>query len=232
MNRFEKQLEKWNGGVLRGAQAKLARLLRVSTATVALWATGKRRPSKGYVAQMAQLFGLDAYDVIRLFPANTTYPDLQHRPAPRSLRDAQSPENTYSADKDAAPFPSRRVPARSNSISLPFLTHAPQHYPQIDEGDVAEWWTLPLRCAKGAKFLIREEQTDDRALYFIRPEETLLDGKWMLLQTPAGYTVKRIHMGTDGKILLYTAHNTLFGTFAAQQVKPLGVAVQKITDLE
>ena len=45
MNQFEKQLEKWNNGVLRGAQAKLARILKVSTATVALWTTGKRNPS-------------------------------------------------------------------------------------------------------------------------------------------------------------------------------------------
>ena len=59
MNKFEKQLEKWNNGVLRGAQAKLAKILNVSTATVAFWATGKRTPSKGYIAQMAQLFGMD-----------------------------------------------------------------------------------------------------------------------------------------------------------------------------
>ena len=62
MNKFEKQLEKWNRGVLRGAQARLAKALGVSTATTALWATGKRRPSKGYAEQMARLFGMNAVD--------------------------------------------------------------------------------------------------------------------------------------------------------------------------
>lgn len=228
MNKFEKQLEKWNGGVLRGAQAKLAKFLRVSTATVALWATGKRRPSKGYVVQMAQLFGLDAFDVMRLFPANTTYPELQPPHTPRSLRDAQTPENTYSADTISNPTPNS-APPLSNSVSLPFLTHAPEQYPAYEESNVAEWWTIPLRCAKGAKYLVRDEQNVRDELYFIRPEEKFLNGRLMLLKTPSGYTVKRVEQ-QDGHILLYTEQNTLFGTFLPHQLHPLGVAVRKISD--
>ncbi len=231
MNKFEKQLEKWNGGILRGAQAKLARLLRVSTATVALWTTGKRRPSKGYVAQMAQLFGLDAYDVIRLFPANTTYPDLQPQRPTRSLRDAQIPENTYSADSSSPSF-TGKAPALSNSVSLPLLTQFPEQYPAYQESSVAEWWTVPLRYAKGAKYLVKENQTTgENNLYFIRPEKDFVEGKLMLIQTPDGYTVKRIKQ-ENGQVFLYTEQNVLVGTFLPHQLRPLGTAVQKLVDLE
>ena len=97
MNKFEKQLEKWNKGTLRGAQAKLAKCLRVSTATVAMWATGKRHPSKGFIAKMADLFGLDEYTVARLFSANFQQPFIDFSPTRNSysLRDAAAPLPPY-----------------------------------------------------------------------------------------------------------------------------------------
>lgn len=226
MNKFEKQLEKWNGGILRGAQSKLAKRLRVSTATVALWATGKRRPSKGFVAQMAQLFGLDDYDVIRLFPANTTYPDLQPGRGARSLRDAQTPENTYSADNSP-----QQAAAFTNSVSLPLLTHAPEQYPAYNESDVAEWWTIPLRYAKGAKYLVQDGPNGKENLYFIRPETNLLEGALMLFKTPDGYTVKRARREKE-HLVLYTEQDERAGIFLPQQLLPLGVAVCKMEDTQ
>ncbi len=229
MNKFEKQLEKWNGGILRGAQAKLAKILHVSTATVALWATGKRRPSKGYVAQMAQLFGLDAYDVMRLFSPTTTYPDLQTVSFARSLRDAQTPENTYSADNTLLKIESKTTPL-SNSVALPFLTTSPENYPHYKESDVAEWWTVPRRYAKGAKYMVRDEQSATEELYFICPETDLLEGKVMLVKTPQGYTVKRIYKEKE-RMVLYCSDGTVFGSFLPQQLQAIGTAVRKISDV-
>ena len=229
INKFEKQLEKWNGGVLRGAQAKLARYLHVSTATVALWATGKRRPSKGYAAQMAQLFGLDSYDVMRLFPATTTYPDLASERATQSLRDAQAPENTYSADNLHLKTPP--AAARSNSVSLPVLMVVPENYPLYKEEDVAEWWTLPLRYAKGAKYLVQLGHEVPHHLYFIRPETNLIEGKWMLFKTPKGYTVKK-GFQKEGSICLCSAERKEEETYSPGQITPLGCVVCKVTDTE
>ncbi len=225
MNKFEKQLEKWNGGVLRGAQAKLAKLLHVSTATVALWATGKRRPSKGYAAQMAQLFGMDAYDVIRLFPANTTYPELQPPHRPRSLRDAQAPENTYRADYTSCnPGDSFSL---SNSVSLPFLENAPENYPNYQDGDVAEWWTVPRHHAKGAKFLVCDP-ADKETLFFIRPEKDWQDGQVMFIQTPRGYVIKRVQIQSGG-ITLWQKNNAPYNEFPLHLLQPIGTVVRKIT---
>ena len=224
INKFEKQLEKWNGGVLRGAQAKLARLLRVSTATVALWATGKRRPSKGYAAQMAQLFGLDAYDVMRLFAPTTTYPDLQPRHAPLSLRDAQSPENTYSADNKP------EEEGASNSVSLPLLARVPEAYPAYDESDVVEWWTLPRRAARGAKYLVRDAQTPQRDdLYLIKPAGELIDGAVMLVRAGGGHLIARVRQERES-VVLHPQDGGRPQAFPAGGVQAVGAAVRKITD--
>ena len=221
INKFEKQLEKWNGGVLRGAQAKLARLLRVSTATVALWTTGKRRPSKGYAAQMAQLFGLDAYDVMRLFPLSTTYPELQPSRHTRSLRDAQGPENAYSADN----YDLREDAALSNSVSLPVLENYPEYYPQYQDGDVAEWWTVPRHAAKGAKYLVRTPEKQD-VLYFIRPEKEPMDGLVMFLKTPEGYCVKRVRKeGNDFYLQELNGHP--FTRWPLPQIQFIGTVVRE-----
>lgn len=170
MNKFEKQLERWNKGVLRGAQAKLAKQLNVSTATTALWATGKRRPSKGYVAQMARLFGLDIYQVVKLFetPASVTYPTpavAQHL-----LRDGDLRPD-YSSDSVG----NENTPHQSNSVSVPFLNKVPLHYPVLDEDDILEWWNIPRRYAQGVKYIVRAQDIglpgalSETDLCFVKP---------------------------------------------------------------
>ena len=56
MNKFEKQLEKWNNGVLRGAQAKLAKALGVSRQTISSLETGRYNPSIFLAHKIAQYF--------------------------------------------------------------------------------------------------------------------------------------------------------------------------------
>jgi len=226
INKFERQLEKWNGGVLRGAQAKLARLLQVSTATVALWTTGKRRPSKGYLARMAQIFGLDAYDVMRLFPSATTYPDLQKRPETAALRDAPDPVNLYSTDIFSGSNPGR------NSVSLPLLTPLPPQFPHFEESDVAEWWTLPRRAAQGAKWLAEDTRPNpagNKDLYFIRPSDTPEYGSIMLLRAEGRTQLWRVR-AENGQTALYFTDGKFYKTLSTQDVTFLGVAVRKITD--
>ena len=208
INKFEKQLEKWNGGVLRGAQAKLARLLQVSTATVALWATGKRRPSKGYVAQMAQLFGLDEFYIMRLFTPATTYPEVNPLSPLPALRDAQTPENTYTADNSAT---------QSNSVSVPLLSAVPLHYPALTGCEVTEWWTLPRQRAQGGKYLLEL----DNALWLIKPAHEFLDGKKMLISAKGSFLLVQV----QGATLLQGNGQT----FPTNQAQAHGLAVLKIS---
>ena len=183
MNKFEKQLEKWNNGVLRGAQAKLAKTLGVSTATTALWATGKRRPSKGYVAQMAQLFGLDSFDVFKLFDyRSTTYPEPRAVPSVHALRDQDNGGCSYLAGEGFL-HESDAFPEQSNSVQLPFLNSVPAHYPNYEESDIIEWWSVPRRFAQGAKYILRTADTgwdkhaDKDDLCLVKPGQELAEGK-------------------------------------------------------
>lgn len=221
MNKFEKQLEKWNNGVLRGAQAKLAKILQVSTATVALWATGKRRPSKGFVNKMAQLFALDEYAVIRLFPAATLYPELSKTVPAAALRDAQAAENAYSAD-----FFSNG----SNSVSLPVLTRIGVNFPQYNEEDVSEYWTLPRRAALGAKCLvpyyIENNSPEPADLYLIRPSAIWENGVLLLLVNGEG-RLARVQT-ENGQTVLHQLDGTPLHE-KQENITVLGAAVRKVT---
>ncbi len=227
MNKFEKALAAWNDGVLRGAQAKLAKVLRVSTATVALWTTGKRNPSKGYVAEMARLFGMTEDRVVRLF-MSSSYPEN----SPRVSAFCETSDGIYNADRET-----ELLAPQSNSVSLPYLANVPAGYPEFNDADVIEWWTLPRRYAKGAKYLVRccgdsmqgSVEYDDLCL--IKPETEFLDGKVMLVRVEDGYLIKRIRK-EDGKIVLYSDNDKKYKAFTPQQVQPVGLVVRKITDVQ
>ena len=216
----------WNHGILRGAQAKLAKELHVSTATVALWATGKRNPSKGYIAMMAKLFNLDEYEVLRLFIPGT-YPD--NPPHTNALHE-NSAEFIYNTDTEL-------LTPQSNSVALPYLANVPAGYPDYDQADVIEWWTLPRRYARGAKYLVRccgdsmEGSVGYDDLCLIKPETEFLDGKVMLVKVKEGYLIKRIRK-ENGKIVLYSDNNKKYQAFAPKMVTPVGLVVRKITDVQ
>lgn len=185
MNKFEKQLEKWNNGILRGAQAKLAKLLKVSTATTALWATGKRRPSKGYVAQMAELFDMDIYGVIKLFERPVLYPEPSAVKQSFSLRE----KDTYSSYIPNA-F-EEESPAKSNSVRIAFLANIPLQFPLYNEDDVIEWWSVPRRYALGAKYIISSAQagfatTDPDDICLVKPTDKPEMGKVLLVKNKNG----------------------------------------------
>ncbi len=224
MNKFEKALMTWNNGILRGSQAKLAKKLQVSTATVALWATGKRNPSKGYVALMAKLFNMSEYDVLRLFMPGqepATHPDALHESPAAPI---------YNTDTEL-------LTPQSNSVALPYLANVPAGYPEYDQADVIEWWTLPRRYARGAKYLVRccgdsmEGSVGYDDLCLIKPEEEFLDGKVMLVRVSEGYLIKRIRK-ENGKIVLYSDNDKKYKAFAPERVQPIGLVVRKITDVQ
>ena len=225
MNKFEKQLEKWNGGVLRGAQAKLAKILQVSTATVALWSTGKRRPSKGFLAKMARWFDMDAYDVTQLFPPLTTYPDMQNRRTQAALHDALDESNAYSADNFIQ---------KGNSVSIPLLTGVTAAFPLYEESEVAEWWTFPRRAAQGGKWLLAN--TDNASpnrennLLLLRPAQELENGKIMLVRALGKIQLTRVQILGE-TACLSAIDGTQESRIALAEIIPLATAVLKITDV-
>lgn len=197
MNKFEKQLEKWNKGILRGAQAKLAKILKVSTATTALWATGKRHPSKGYVERMAALFGLDTYEVLRLFEKNPSviYP-IPSSSQLQTLRERTNQEYLYSAGTTATDESS--LFALGNTVSIPCLATIARNFPTYNAEQILEWWSIPLRYAQGAKYLVpsqalglKDACADDLCL--VRPDAEIQPGKVLIFSNSNGdYLVTRV----------------------------------------
>lgn len=227
MNKFEKQLEKWNNGVLRGAQAKLAKTLGVSTATTALWATGKRRPSKGYVSKMSALFKLDEYRVVKLFEnsLSTVYP------LPTSnvnlLREVNA-DTAYQVGTSA------EETAQSNSVQIPFL-NAPTAALPYSEDNVIEWWSLPRRYAQGTKYIVRScdiglaDATSPDDLCFVKPTDQPADKQVMLLfNGKKEYIVRRaIKKANVYRYVFISGKNTL----TPRIFHPIGIITRRIKPL-
>jgi transcriptional regulator with XRE-family HTH domain len=64
---FVNVLQEWNDGILRGAQAKLARKLIVSRVTVLHWCQMQLRPSEIQIKKMAKLFCKTEEEIKNLF---------------------------------------------------------------------------------------------------------------------------------------------------------------------
>ena len=222
MNKFEKQLEKWNHGILRGAQAKLARILQVSTATVALWSTGQRHPSKGYIAKMAQLFGLDTYEATRLFAASALYP----LPASRS-RLALLKENT-SLDTYST-YMTKSSKTTSNTLSLPVFAQLPPSFPAYQEQDIIDWWILPRHATKGSQFIVQRTDTNGNELFFIKPAKTWINKALFLAKNAEKqYIFGRVQM--RGKQVFFQELSGKKAVRKGNDLQPIGQIILKLTD--
>ena len=170
---------------------------------------------------MAKLFRLSIAQTQRLFQNVSATPAFLH----------ETPQETYQDGADEVISP------QSNSVSLPFLASVPAGYPEFDDSNIIEWWTLPRRYAKGAKYLVRccgdsmEGSVGYDDLCLIKPATEFLEGKVMLVKINNGYVIKRIHK-ENGKIVLYSDNNKKYKAFSPQQAQPMGIVVRKITDVE
>lgn len=60
-------LKRVNGGLKRGAKAKLANLLKVSPSIVTEWFLGSRNPTEDYVKKISKLIGANEDEVKQAF---------------------------------------------------------------------------------------------------------------------------------------------------------------------
>lgn len=64
-----KILEKWNNGVYRGAQRRLARELGLEENTISQCLTGKQHPSERMITGMSKIFGKSKEEIKKIFCA-------------------------------------------------------------------------------------------------------------------------------------------------------------------
>ena len=224
MNKFEKQLEKWNNGLLRGAQAKLAKYLQVSTATVALWATGKRHPSKGFIAKMADLFGLDEHTVVRLFSTGIQQPLIDFSPARKvySLRDAAMHTLPYEGEISYTPRP-------EDFVKLPVFTKWPKKFPIYNPKDVKTWWYIPKTFATNTNFLfLLPCKQDPQRILFVCPSPIWEKQCLMLGKKGKDYILVHVQH-KNGQTILQTEKGL---TLLPEMVKPIGFVVKQVVNLK
>lgn len=67
MNKKEELLAAFNEGNLRGSQAKLASLLKLSTPTISEWMAGKKNPGEKNIKKMAKIFKKSEEEIREIF---------------------------------------------------------------------------------------------------------------------------------------------------------------------
>lgn len=63
----EELLKKWNNGILRGSQAKLAEKLAVASPTISEWISGKKSPSEENIKKMSKIFNNTEEEIKGIF---------------------------------------------------------------------------------------------------------------------------------------------------------------------
>ena len=196
----EELLKAFNGGILRGSQAKLANLLEISTPTVSEWVSGKKKPSEENIKKMAKIF----------------------------RKTEQELKTIWWNDEDEFAAAVRAVPlTQKNTISLPILADVPAGLPDFSEADVETFFDIPRWVFPGADFVVRcigdslEPEIRKGDFCVIRKTTEPLDGKQMLVKTEKGICMKVVRKGKGGKIWLCSI-NPAYQPFVPQELTVIG----------
>lgn len=199
----EELLAELNDGVLRGAQAKLANLLKLSTPTVSEWMAGKKKPSVENIKKMAKIFNKSE----------------------KELKNIWWEENLeFSRSMRAIPLTDK------NTISLPILADVPAGLPDFSEADVETFWDIPRWVFPGADFVVKcngdslEPKLHLGDYCVIRKTEEPLHGRAMVVKTENGICMKVINKLKDGTIELRST-NPKYRPFIPQELTIVGLII-------
>ncbi|OGS35269.1 MAG: hypothetical protein A2293_07980 [Elusimicrobia bacterium RIFOXYB2_FULL_49_7] len=126
--------------------------------------------------------------------------------------------------------------SEENIIRLPLVAKIPAGYPEFSEDEILEYIELPRFITRGAKYMIQcagdsmepEMRIGDYCL--IRPESEVINGKIMVMETPAGYQIKRV-VKRDGHVELHS-DNKKYKVMKAKDVRVVGQVVKIIKNAE
>ena len=191
-----------NEGQIRGAQAKLASKLGLSTASVANWFSGKSFPSAENIKKMARAYKLDEKELKATFLDDNEFTNAIH----------------------AIPLTDK------NTISLPILADVPAGLPDFSEADVETFWDIPRWVFPGADFVVKcngdslEPKLHLGDYCVIRKTEEPLHGRAMVVKTENGICMKVINKLKDGTIELRST-NAKYRPFVPQELTIVGLII-------
>lgn len=196
-------LQHINDGQIRGAQAKLASDLQISTASVANWFTGKSFPSTENIKKMSKIYNLPENEIKKTF-----------------LEEGRE----FSASLKAVPLTDK------NTISLPILADVPAGLPDFSDADVETFWDIPRWVFPGADFVVKcngdslEPKIHQGDYCVIRKTEEPMHGRAMVVRTENGVCMKVIKKLKDGTIQLCST-NPKYKPFTPNELTIIGLII-------
>lgn len=204
----EQLLKAVNYGKIRGAQTVLANKIKLSTASVANWFTGKTYPTEDNIKRIANAYNLDINEVRKAF-----YP-YDDTPTPEK-------KTEFVREVEAIPLTAK------NTIQLPILADVPAGLPEYSDRDVEMFVDIPRFMFPKADYVVRcigdslEPKIHRGDFCVIRTMTEPLDGKAMLVRTESGACMKVIKKMADGLVKLYST-NPAYKPFTPKSLEVLG----------
>ena len=193
-------LKKINLGKERGAQAKLASVLEISTASVANWFSGKNYPTEENIKKISDIFNIDVAEVRSAF---------------------------YETDEFAPSV--KAVPLTpNNTVTLPILADVPAGLPEFSDRDIEMFVDIPRWLFPGGDFVVKcigdslEPEIRKGDYCVIRKMTDPLDCKPMLVKTEHGICMKIVRKGKDGRTWLCSL-NPKYKPFVAEHLTIIGL---------
>jgi len=190
-----------NNGKERGAQAKLASDLRLTTASVANWFSGKSYPNDENLKRIAKQYKLEFEEVRKAF-----YDD------------------EFAQEVQAVPLTDK------NTIQLPILADVPAGLPEFSDRDVEMFVDIPRFLFPGADFIVRcigdslEPKIHLGDYCVIRKMQEAIDGRAMLVRTENGSCMKVIKKIKDGLPQLCST-NPKYKPFTPKELAIIGLII-------
>lgn len=199
-------LKRANGGILRGAQANLARKLGIVESSVSRWLDGKAKPSEQYVLAISRLVGCSPADVLEAF-------------------------GVKKKSDEFAPLSSvQGIPLTpNNTITLPILADAPAGLPEYSDRDVEQFVDIPRFMFPGADYIVHcigdslEPKIHKGDYCVIRKMEEPVFGRPMFVRTENGVCMKVVKRVKGNTVLC--SINPKYKPFAPSELKFYGLII-------
>lgn len=200
-------LKRLNNGVLRGAKAKLSKMLGVTLPTVTGWFNGSFAPSEKNIWRMAELSNCSYLDIKDMFD-NARKERL---------------EKEFSPQVKAIPL------TPTNTIQLPILADVPAGLPEFSDRDVEMFVDIPRFLFPGADFVVKctgdslEPKIHKGDYCVIRKTEDLIEGRPMLVKTEEGVCMKIIKKLKSG--IKLCSLNPKYEPFVTNEIQIIGLII-------
>lgn len=197
-----------NGGILRGAKAKLSKMLGVTLPTVTGWFNGSFTPSEQNIIKMGEISYLNYEEIRDMF---------------EQLHKERIEKEEFSSSVKAIPL------TPSNTIQLPILADVPAGLPEYSDRDVEMFVDIPRFLFPGADFVVKcigdslEPKIHKGDYCVIRKTSEPIDRRPMLVKTEGGVCMKIVRKLKSGMKLC--SLNPAYEPIIAKDLQIIGLII-------